>query len=160
VSIVWGALAGGFIGTIALTTGLRTAQEMGWTRMDLPLLLGTAFSASRSRALIVGYLLHFVNGLLFSLGYAAIFLAVGHEGALFGAGLGLAHGLVAGGPLVNVLLPAMHPRMGTPWTDAEETPLLEPPGFLLANYGRQTATVHLALHIVYGTLVGWFAAGL
>jgi hypothetical protein len=160
MSIVWGALAGGFIGTIALTTGLRTAQEIGWTRMDLPLLLGTAFSASRSRALIVGYLLHFANGLLFSLGYAAIFLAVGHEGALFGAGLGLAHGLVAGGPLVNVLLPAMHPRMGTPWTDAEETPLLEPPGFLLANYGRQTATVHLALHIVYGTLVGWFAAGL
>jgi hypothetical protein len=54
----------------------------------------------------------------------------------------------------------MHPRMGTPWTDAEETPLLEPPGFLLTNYGRQTATVHLALHVVYGTLVGWFAAGL
>ena len=160
MSIVWGALAGGFVGTIALTTGLRVAQERGWTRMDLPLLLGTAFSASRSRALVVGYALHFSNGLLFSLGYAAIFLAVGHEGALFGAGLGFAHGLVSGGPLVNVLLPAIHPRMGTPWSDAEETPLLEAPGFLLANYGRRTAVVHLALHVVYGTLVGWFAAGL
>jgi hypothetical protein len=157
---VWGALAGGFVGTIALTTGLRAAQETGRTRMDIPLLLGTAFSASRSRAMVIGYVLHFANGLVFSLGYAAIFLAVGHTGAAFGAGLGLAHALVAGGPLVNVLLPAMHPRMGTPWTDAEETPLLEPPGFLLVNYGRHTAVVHVALHVAYGALVGWFAAGL
>jgi hypothetical protein len=160
VTTIWGALAGGFVGTIALTTGLRVAQETGRTRMDIPLLLGTAFSASRSRAMVIGYALHFANGLLFSLGYAAIFLAVGHTGAAFGAGLGLAHALVAGGPLVNVLLPAMHPRMGTPWTDAEETPLLEPPGFLLVNYGRQTAVWHVVLHVVYGALVGWFAAGL
>lgn len=160
MSVLWASLAGGFVGTIALTTGLRVAQESGWTRMDLPLLLGTAFTANRSRALVIGYAIHFANGLVFSLGYAAIFLAVGHEGAALGAGLGLAHGLVSGGPLVNVLLPAMHPRMGTPWTDAEETPLLEPPGFLLANYGRHTAVVTLALHVAYGTLVGWFAAGL
>jgi len=160
VSVVWGALAGGFVGTIALTTGLRVAQETGRTRMDLPLLIGTAFSANRSRAVVIGYAVHFLNGLLFSLGYAAIFLAVGHEGPAFGAGLGLAHGLVSGGPLVNVLLPAVHPRMGTPWTDAEETPLLEPPGFLLTNYGRHTAVVTLVLHVVYGTIVGWFAAGL
>jgi hypothetical protein len=160
VSTVLGALAGGFVGTIGLTTGLRVAQERGWTRMDLPLLLGTAFSAIRSKAVVVGYVLHFANGLVFSFGYAAIFLAVGHTGALLGAGLGLAHGLLSGGPLVNVLLPAVHPRMGTPWSDAEETPLLEPPGFLLANYGRHTAVVTLALHVAYGTLVGWFAAGL
>jgi hypothetical protein len=160
VSTIWGALAGGFVGTIALTSGLRVAQETGWTRMDLPLLLGTAFSANRSKAVVAGYALHFANGLVFALGYAAIFLAVGHTGALLGAGLGLAHGLISGGPLVNVLLPAIHPRMGTPWTDAEETPLLEPPGFLLANYGRHTATVTLALHVAYGALVGWFASGL
>jgi len=109
---------------------------------------------------VIGYAVHFLNGLLFSLGYAAIFLAVGHEGAAFGAGLGLAHGLVSGGPLVNVLLPAVHPRMGTPWTDAEETPLLEPPGFLMTNYGRHTAVLTLALHVVYGAVVGRFAAGL
>lgn len=160
MNIVWGSLAGGFIGTIVLTTGLRVAQETGRTRMDLPLLLGTVFSASRSTAVLVGYALHFLNGLVFSLGYAAIFLAVGHEGTVFGAVLGLAHGLLAGGPLINALLPAMHPRMGTPWTDAEETPLLEQPGFLLRNYGRDTAVVTLALHIAYGGIVGLFAGGL
>jgi hypothetical protein len=158
--IVWGSLAGGFVGTIALTSGLRIAQETGLTRMDIPLLLGTAFSPRRSRAVLIGYGLHFVNGLLFSLGYAAIFEAVGHTGAAFGAGLGLAHGLMAGGALLNAALPAIHPRMGTPWSDAEETPLLEPPGFLLANYGRRTAIVSLTLHVAYGAVVGWFASGL
>ena len=59
-----------------------------------------------------------------------------------------------------MVLPAVHPRMGTPWTDAEETPLLEQPGFLLVNYGRRTAATTLALHLVYGAIVGAFAAGL
>jgi hypothetical protein len=49
--------------------------------------------------------------------------------------------------------------MGTAWTDAEETPLLEAPGFLLHNYGRSTALLTLALHLAYGTIIGAFAAG-
>jgi hypothetical protein len=50
--------------------------------------------------------------------------------------------------------------MGTPWTDAEETPLLEAPGFLLANYGRRTVIWTLFGHIVFGAIVGGFAAQL
>jgi hypothetical protein len=157
---VWSTLAGGVIGTVLLTSGLRLAQELGVTRMDLPLLLGTVFTANRSRANVVGYALHFANGLLFALAYYAIFRAVGHAGWLFGAALGFVHGLFAGGALVNVLLPSIHPRMGTPWSDAEETPLLEPPGFLLENYGRRTAIGNLLAHVVYGAVVGGFAAGL
>ncbi len=53
----------------------------------------------------------------------------------------------------------MHPRMGTPWSDAEETPLLEPPGFMLMNYGRRTALWTLLAHVAYGAIVGGFAAG-
>ena len=60
---LWGALAGGLVGTIALTSGLRIAQELGWTRMDIPLLLGTAFTDNRSRASVIGYAVHFANGL-------------------------------------------------------------------------------------------------
>lgn len=157
---VWGALAGGAVGTVVLTSGLRLAQETGITRMDIPLLLGTAFSEDRSRATVIGYAVHFVNGLLFSLVYAAIFEAVGRAGWLFGLGLGAVHAMLAGGLLIDVVLPAVHPRMGTPWTDAEETPLLESPGFMLFNYGRSTVLVTLVLHLVYGAIVGGFAAGL
>jgi hypothetical protein len=144
---------------VILTSGLRLAQELGWTRMDLPLLLGTIFSEDRSRASVVGYAVHFANGLLFSLVYAAIFAAVGTAGWGLGLALGGVHAIFAGGGLVNGLLPAVHPRMGSPWTDAEETPLLEAPGFLLLNYGRATAVVTLLLHLAYGAIVGAFAAG-
>lgn len=156
---LWGALAGGFVGTIVLTSGLRVAQELGWTRMDIPLLLGTVFTDDRDRATVIGVAVHFLNGLLFALGYYAIFRAVDQAGWVFGAALGVVHAALAGGVLVTLLLPAVHPRMGTPWSDAEETPLLEPPGFLLVNYGRRTALWTLLGHVTYGAIVGGFAAG-
>jgi hypothetical protein len=155
-----GALAGGFVGTVVLTTGLRLAQELGLTRMDIPLLLGTIFSEDRKRANIVGYAFHFVNGLLFSLLYAAVFFAVDQAGWLFGAALGVVHAAFAGGALVNILLPAVHPRMGTRWSDAKDTPILEPPGFMLRNYGRHSALAAIVAHVAYGAIVGGFTAGL
>jgi len=152
----WGALAGGVLGTVVLTTGLRLAQAAGLTRMDLPLLLGTIFTVDRRRASVIGYAVHFVNGLLFALAYYGIFRAVGHAGWAFGAALGAVHALFAGGSLVNVLLPSVHPHMGTPWSDSEETPILEPAGFMLRNYGRHTIVATIAAHIVYGAIVGAF----
>ena len=108
---IWGALAGGAVGTIVLTSGLRIAQELGWTRMDIPLLLGTVFTDRRGRASVIGYAVHFANGLLFALAYYAVFRAVSHAGWLFGAALGVVHAGLAGGALMTVLLPAVHPRM-------------------------------------------------
>jgi hypothetical protein len=157
---LWGALVGGLVGTVVLTSGLRIAQELGWTRMDIPLLLGTVFSDNRSRASVIGYVLHFANGLAFALFYYGAFRAVGRAGWGFGAALGVVHAAFSGGALVTVLLPAVHPRMGRPWSDAEETPLLEPPGFMLLNYGRRTALWTLVVHIAYGAIVGGFAARL
>ena len=88
---LWGALVGGVVGTIVLTSGLRVAQELGVTRMDIPLLLGTIFTDRRDRASVIGYVIHFFNGLLFALAYYGVFRAVGHAGWLFGAALGLVH---------------------------------------------------------------------
>ena len=45
--------------------------------MDIPLLLGTAFTAERGRATAVGYAIHFLNGLVFSLVYGLVFAATG-----------------------------------------------------------------------------------
>lgn len=157
---VWGALAGGAVGTIVLSSGYRLAEELGWTRMDIPLLLGTVFSGKRNRASAIGFAVHFVNGLVFALLYAAVFAALDRAGWALGLGLGAVHALLAAGMLVNVALPAVHPRMGTPWSDATQAPLLEPPGFLLRNYGPGTAAVTLVLHLAYGAIVGAFAAGL
>jgi hypothetical protein len=151
---LWGALAGGFAGTVVLTTILRAASEAALTRMDLPFLLGTAVTADRTRAKALGYGLHFLAGLAFALIYYAIFSAIGMSGWWLGALFGLAQFLFAGTALVNVLLPLVHPRMATNDTAANEITLIEPPGFLMLNYGRSTFAVTLLAHVVFGALVG------
>jgi hypothetical protein len=153
---IWGAIAGGFVGTLVLTTGLRAACELGLTRMDLPFLFGTAFTADRARAKALGYILHFVAGLAFALVYFAIFSAIGRSGFLLGALFGLLHGLFASTALVNILLPVIHPRMGTSFSAADSQPLLEPPGFLMRNYGSRTLLVTIVVHVAYGAIVGGF----
>jgi hypothetical protein len=155
---IWGALAGGFVGTLVLTTALRTANELGLTRVDLPFLLGTAFTADRARAKALGYLLHLAAGEVFALIYYAIFAAIDTNGWVVGALFGLLHGVVAATALVNILLPVVHPRMGSALTAADSGPLLEPPGFLMRNYGRGTPIATLTAHVAYGALVGGFAS--
>ena len=151
---IWGALAGGFVGTLILTTGLRTATELRLTRIDLPFLLGTAFSSDRIRARALGYGLHFMAGLAFASIYYAVFRAIDDASWWLGAVFGLVHALFAGTALVNILLPVVHPRMATPFSAADGTPLLEPPGFLLLNYGASTPVVMVIVHLIYGAIVG------
>lgn len=155
---LWAALAGGFIGTLVLTTALRTANELGFTRLDLPFLLGTAFTGDRARAKSIGYLLHLAAGQLFALVYYAIFVATDTAGWLPGMLFGLLHGVVSATALVNVLLPAVHPRMGSTLSAANTSSLLEPPGFLMRNYGAGSAVATLLAHIAYGACVGGFVA--
>jgi hypothetical protein len=156
--VIWGAVVGGLAGTVVLTTILRAASELGLTRMDIPFLLGTALTEDRVRAKAIGYALHFVFGLLFALAYYAIFVVIDRSGFLLGAGFGLVHALFAGTALVNILLPAVHPRMGSGFDAAGSSPVLEPPGFLLLNYGRQTALATVLAHLAYGAIVGGFVS--
>jgi hypothetical protein len=156
--VIWGAVVGGLAGTVVLTTILRAASELGLTRMDIPFLLGTALTEDRVRAKAIGYALHFVFGLLFALAYYAIFVVIDRSGFLLGAGFGLVHALFAGTALVNILLPAVHPRMGSGFAAAGSSPVLEPPGFLLLNYGRHTALATVLAHLAYGAIVGGFVS--
>jgi hypothetical protein len=156
--VIWGALVGGIAGTLVLTTALRAASELRLTRVDLPFLLGTGVTENRRHAKALGYLLHFGFGIVFALGYYGVFRAIHSDGWWLGAVFGLVHGLFAATALVNVLLPAVHPRMATPLTAAGATPVIEPPGFLMLNYGRSTPVVTLLAHIAYGTIVGGFVS--
>jgi hypothetical protein len=155
---LWGALAGGFVGTLVLTTGMLLGTQLKLTRIDLPFLLGTVFTVDRTRARALGYGLHFVAGLVFASLYYAVFRAVGEASWWLGAVFGLGHAVFAGTALVNIILPIVHPRMATTFSAADSTPLLEPPGFLLLNYGRGTPLVMIAAHVIYGAIVGEFVA--
>ena len=153
---IWGSIAGGFVGTIVLTTILRAGSELGLTRMDLPFLLGTAVSADRRRAKAVGYGLHFVAGQVFAAMYYAIFAAIDESSWWLGAVFGLVHALFVGTALVSILLPLVHPRMGSEQSAADTTPVLEPPGFMMLNYGDSTVVLTVVAHVVYGAIVGEF----
>jgi hypothetical protein len=132
--------------------------QLKLTRIDLPFLLGTVFTVDRARARALGYALHFVAGLAFATIYYLVFRSIGEASWWLGALFGLVHALFAGTALVNILLPLFHPRMATIFSAADATPLLEPPGFLLLNYGTSTPLVMVAVHAIYGAIVGEFVA--
>jgi len=153
------AIAGGFLGTLVFSTLVKAASELSLTRMDLPLLLGTAVTDNRRKARAVGFVFHLILGILFALAYAGFFQIVGRSSWWLGALLGALHAIFTATVLVNVLLPIVHPRMATSETAANEIALVEPPGFLMLNYGRSTFLVNLAAHIAYGAVVGLVVRG-
>jgi hypothetical protein len=160
MSMSWSAiLAAGVLATLVLTTALRAANELGLTRMDLPFLMGTVFTSERRRAKVLGYALHLAVGLAFAIFYDLTLIGIGRGGWAYGAALGVLHSLFLGTVGVNVLLPAVHPRMGGSDTTFESSPLLEPPGILMLNYGRRTPLVSLVAHMVYGAIIGQFGVG-
>ncbi len=148
VWLVWGLGA-----TIVLTTLLAGSQGLGFTRMSLPTLLGMMLTPDRDRARAVGFLVHLVNGLVFSLLYFAAFALIGSAGAGLGALLGLAHGLFVAA-VVLPILPAFHPQIARPQAGPTTERRLEPPGFLGKNYGWSTSIVVVLAHVVFGALLG------
>jgi len=151
---VWSLFIGGFLGTMVLTTMVRGASELGYTRMDLALLLGTTVTSNRRKAKAIGYLFHFVMGFGFALAYGVFFVVIGRSSWWLGAMIGALHGLFMSSVLVNILLPIVHPRMGTPESAANDVALIEAPGFLMLNYGRNTFVLNLLAHIAYGAIIG------
>ena len=149
------AIAGGFLGTLVFSTLVRAASEMALTRMDLALLLGTAVTDNRRKARAIGYLLHLLLGIVFALAYAGFFRILGRDTWWLGAVAGTVHAVFTGTVLVNVILPLLHPRIATTDTAANDISLIEPPGFLMLNYGRNTFLVSLLAHIAFGAIVGW-----
>jgi len=146
----WGIF--GFVGTIVLTVVLVFAQLVGWTRMDIPMMLGTMFTAKVERARILGILAHLAAGQGFALMYAAGFWKLGRSGPLIG-GLGLVHGLAAL-TLIVPFLPAIHPRMASERFGPEIEAGLEPPGLMALNFGGSTPAVTLVAHVLFGITLG------
>jgi hypothetical protein len=143
----------GLIATAVLTAVMIGAQLTGFTRLDLPLMLGSIVIADPDRARVAGFFIHLVNGQCFALGYAAAFAATGEATWWAGALLGLLHGAVA--LLVIVpLLPGIHPHMASERAGLSSGAELEPPGLLALNYGRETPLVTMIAHVVFGVALG------
>jgi hypothetical protein len=147
-----GAAIFGFIATVVLTGIIVAAQLLGWTRMDLPMMLGTIFSGRIERARVIGIVAHLLFGQGFALLYALGFAELGRSGVVLGAFFGFVHGLAAL-TLIVPFLPGIHPRMAAE-RSGPELSTLEPPGFFALNYGGRTPAVTLVAHVAYGTTLG------
>jgi hypothetical protein len=143
----------GFVGTVVLTGVIVFAQLVGWTRMDLPLMLGTMFMSNIDRARVLGVFLHLASGQGFALVYAVVFWRLDRSGAVLGAAFGLIHGLAAL-TLIVPFLPAVHPRMSSERSGPEIDESLEPPGLFGLNFGSSTPIVTLIAHVLFGLTLG------
>ncbi len=143
----------GLVATALLTSVLIVVQLLGFTRLDLPLILGSAVVADPDRARVVGFAVHLGFGQLFAAFYAAGFAALDRSAWWLGALFGLAHAVVALTVLVP-LLPGVHPRMASERAGPDWLATLEPPGLLATNYGLATPLVTIAAHLVYGAALG------
>jgi hypothetical protein len=147
--ILWG-----FVATIVLTTTTIICQSLGLTRIDIPFILGTMFTADRDRAKVIGVIIHMVNGWLFAVVYALLFEAMDDTATWwYGALIGAIQGLFVVAVLLP-MLPGVHPRMVSDFRGPEPTRLLEPPGFLATNYGRKTPLITVLVHSLYGAILG------
>jgi hypothetical protein len=148
--LVWG-----FASTALLTTLMAGSQGLGLTRMNIPYLLGTMVTPNRDRAKVLGIVAHLVNGWLFSLVYIAAFHVSGGPTWWKGAAIGVVHSMFV---LVVAMpaLPGLHPRMASEQRGPTVTRLLEPPGFMAANYGGRTPFSIIVAHVVFGAVLGVF----
>jgi hypothetical protein len=143
----------GLLATAILTAVMIAAQLAGWTRLDLPLLLGTIVTPDPDQARVAGFFIHLAIGEGFALGYAVVFALLDTATWWLGALLGLVHVSVALTVLVP-LLPGVHPRMASARAGPSSVSVLEPPGLLALNYGPQTPAVTIAAHLAFGIALG------
>lgn len=145
----------GLFATAVLTTLLAGSQGFGFTRMNVPFLLGSMLTPNRDRAKIYGIAMHFVVGVIFAWLYLVAFQL--WQGATWWKGLVI--GGVHGAFLLTVfvtLLPSIHPRMANEQQGPTVLKQIEPPGFLGLHYGPQTPLSIFIAHFVFGLILGIF----
>jgi hypothetical protein len=145
----------GLIATFAQTVVDATSVGLRLTRMSLPLMLGTLWTANRSRGKLIGLASHLIAGLIFTLIYIDAFHFLHQQTWWLGGFIGLAQALF----VLTVgmqFLPAFHPRMANEHDGPTAMRQLEPPGFLALNYGRGTPISIVVSHVVFGIVIGAF----
>jgi hypothetical protein len=146
--LLWGLLA-----TVAMTSLLSLCQTLGFTRLSMPFLFGTFFTANRARANVVGFVFFALGGWVFTFIYFLVFAGTGVATWWMGCLLGFGHCLFFLTAFLGVL-PYVHPRMASEYDGPTALRWIEPPGRFGMNYGFRTPLVALAAFLVYGGLLG------
>lgn len=137
-----GAIVAGLVGTAVISILMAMGPRMGMPRMAIWELLGSMFNKDGNNAL--GWVMHFVAGVVFAILYAALWAAgIGSATLVSGIVFGAVHFLIAG--LMMGGMPRLHAgiKAGT----------VQAPGVLMLNAGVMGFMGGLIGHVVYGLVV-------
>ena len=70
--VLWGLIA-----TVAMTAIMQASQGFGLSRLSIPFLAGTFFTANRDRAVLLGFAVYIAGGWLFAFLYYLLFASIG-----------------------------------------------------------------------------------
>ncbi len=105
--------------TSVLTALLFIGQNIGWSRLNMPYLLGPFFAAERNEANVLGFMLYTLGGWLFAFLYYLLFSVIGLANGLTGAFVGLFHAAL----LLTLILPMLPISIrGLPRSSTDPTP--------------------------------------
>ena len=137
-----GAIVAGLAGTVVISMIMAMAPKMGMPKMAIWEMLGSMFSKDGNNTL--GWIIHFMMGVIFAIIYAALWAAgIGSATLLSGVIFGVVHFFVAG--LMMGGMPMLHAgiKAGT----------VQAPGVLMLNSGVMGFMGGLIGHAIYGLVV-------
>lgn len=136
------AVIAGLSGTVVLSMVMAMAPKMGMPKMDIVGMLSTMFGKPNPA---LGWMMHFVNGIIFALIYAFLWSAgIGGPTPVGGLIFGAVHWLMVG--MIMGMIPMMH--AGVKSGDVEA------PGMWMTKSGGMMAFVGgLIGHLIFGLIV-------
>lgn len=141
---VWIAILAGFAGTAVMTGLMLMGKRLNLPAVDAHGILGYMQRADRATAL--GYVMHWILGGAFAVGYAWAFGQVAVDPFVVGAVLGVVHWAVVGWMFAFAPLAHAGMKAGT----------VAPTGpYMLGSLGAAGLIAGTVGHVVFGLVVTW-----
>lgn len=133
---------GGIIGTAFMTGMMLMGKQMNIPAVDAHGILG--YMQNSERATASGYILHWINGIIFAIGYAIVFRIMPGNALILGILLGTIHWIVVGWMFAFAPLAHAGMKAGT---------VEEPGAYMLKSMGFPGFIAGMVGHIVFGLVV-------
>jgi hypothetical protein len=139
---------GGVLGALAMSAGMGVLRIFG-VPIDWEMMLGSLLLGSTGPLVwLIGLGLHLLMGGCFGVAYAAIFeFGLKEANGGIGSAVGAAHAVISG--VLLAFVPQLHPLVPEVWPA---------PGVFLLGLGAFGVLLFIALHVMFGAIVGGYYA--
>jgi len=139
------AINAGFRGAAAMTVLMVVLRTLGVSSMNLETMLGSMVTSTPDfGSWGLGFLIHLIAGGVFGIVYGFIMESLGRTGWSVGVGIAAVHSVLSG--LALPLIGAMHPLV--------RSGRMAAPGLFASSLGGTAVVLFIALHLLFGAIVG------